>query len=150
MKTEGFSDTKCILVHLTLFTKNSHNFTETMDFESDSEDEFVSGLEITQEEADKNYQLAGTLVDEPPDEITLTKHESLLSDTIHVLIMEVLEEANIVFKLADFQLLSLHVLGSKSHLILLSPTGSGKMLGRSSAILNLSIKMSSIKLIFKM
>ena len=120
-----------------------------MDFESDSEDEFVSGLEITQEEADKNYQLAGTLVDEPPDEITLTKHESLLSDTIHVLIMEVLEEANIGFKLADFQLLSLHVLGSKSHLILLSPTGSGKMLGRSSAMFGAQELLLNLNSIFK-
>ena len=102
-----------------------------MNFESDSEEEIESGLMITQKEADKNYELAGTLVDEPPDEIALAKHESLLNDHIHVLIMEVLKEANIGFKLADFQLLSLHVLGSKKHLILISPTGSGKMLGKS-------------------
>ena len=51
-----------------------------MNFESDSEEEIESGLMITQKEADKNYELAGTLVDEPPDEIALAKQESLLND----------------------------------------------------------------------
>ena len=103
---------------------------------SDSEDEMGlhDGLMITKEDAERNYQLAGTLVDEPPDEINIAKHAHLLKDTIHAFIMEVLQEANIKFKLADFQMLSLHVLGSQKNLILLSPTGSGKMLGKSSLI----------------
>ena len=89
----------------------------------------MSGLNIEQEEADQNYVEAGTLVDEPEDEISLTKYHYLLKDEIHSKIMEVLEETNLPFKLADFQLLSLHVLGSKQNLVLLSPTGSGKLLG---------------------
>ena len=108
-----------------------------MDLGSDSEDEIVvtgAGLLITKEEADTNYQLAGTLVPEPKDEIAIVKHENLLCDSVHLLIMEVLKEAKIVFRLSDFQLLSLHVLGSKKHLILISPTGSGKMLGKSTII----------------
>jgi hypothetical protein len=82
-----------------------------MDWESDCEEEAEdeSGLMITKEEAAKNYQLAGTLVDEPPDEIAIAKHENLLNDTVHVLILEVLKDAQITYKLADFQLLSLHV-----------------------------------------
>ena len=103
---------------------------------SDSEDEkdLHYGLMITKEDADRNYQMAGTVVDEPGDEINLAKHEHLLKDTIHTFIMEVLREAGIRFKLADFQLLSLHVLGSQKNLILISPTGSGKMIGKSSLI----------------
>ena len=104
------------------------------DTSSDSETELdtrdMSGLNIEQEEADQNYVEAGTLVDEPEDEISLTKYHHLLKDEIHSKIMEVLEETNVPFKLADFQLLSLHVLGSKQNLVLLSPTGSGKLLGK--------------------
>ena len=103
--------------------------------ESDSEDdEFDTGLMITREAAERNYQIAGTLVDEPPDEISISNNEHLLNDTVHAHIMEVLQQAKVTYKLADFQLLSLHVLGSKKNLILISPTGSGKMLGKSSLI----------------
>ena len=37
----------------------------------------MSGLNIEQEEADQNYVEAGTLVDEPEDEISLTKYHHL-------------------------------------------------------------------------
>ena len=109
---------------------------ETSDSGSEVDSEFegvseVDGLMISKEEADKNYLLAGTSVDEPPDQINLAKYEHLLHDTVHAQIMEILEETKITFKLADFQLLSLHVLGNRSNLILISPTGSGKMLGKS-------------------
>ena len=109
---------------------------EESDIESDeASDEVIVNVDpgqmISQEVADQNYLLAGSLVDEPPDEISLVKYGHLLSDKIHGKIMEVLEETKIQFRLSDFQLLSLHVLGSKKNLILISPTGSGKMLGRS-------------------
>ena len=103
---------------------------------SDSEEELecVTGLAISKEDAEKNYNLAGTLVDEPQDEISIAKYENLLRDSVHFVIMEVLQETGLSFKLADFQLLSLHVLGSQKNLILISPTGSGKMLGESSCV----------------
>ena len=102
------------------------------DTDSDSENDtvFTTGLMISKDDADNNYELAGTLVDEPPDEISISKHEHLLNDPIHILILEVMHETKIGFRLSDFQMLSLHVLGSQKNLILISPTGSGKMLGR--------------------
>ena len=100
--------------------------------DSDSDPEFDSDLQISKEDANRNYEIAGTLVDEPEDEISIAKYEHLLKDDIHLLIMEVLQETNLGFSIADFQMLSLHVLGSKQHLVLISPTGSGKMLGKSS------------------
>ena len=70
-------------------------------------------------------------VPEPPDEISTTKYQHLmLNDQVHLRIMEVLAETRITFPLSDFQLVSLHVLGNKLNLILISPTGSGKMLGK--------------------
>ena len=104
-----------------------------MESDSGSEEESEVGqvgLMITKEAAENNHQIAGTLVDEQPDEISIAKHGALLSDNAHALIMEVLAEAQISFKLSDFQMLSLHTLSSKRHLVLISPTGSGKMLGR--------------------
>ena len=102
------------------------------DSDNDSDDattDEVTGLTITKETADHNYALAGTLVKEQPDELSLEKYQHLLSDKVHNMIMEVIEETKLSFELADFQKLSLHVLGSKRNLILVSPTGSGKMLG---------------------
>ena len=57
------------------------------------------------------------------------QHAHLLNDNVHMLILEVMEETRLGFELADFQMLSLHVLGSQNNLVLISPTGSGKMLG---------------------
>ena len=95
------------------------------DSESDAEVDLTPGLAISKEAADLNYQLAGVDVDEPPDQIDIENHKHLLNDNVPHLIMEVLEDSKLRFKLADFQLLSLHVLGSKRNLILISPTGSG-------------------------
>ena len=104
----------------------------------DSEDERVAeqtlekknnfDLDITKAQADTYYMIAGTEVDEAPDQISISKYQHLLNDNVHTKIMEVLEDTQLKFKLADFQLVSLHVLGSKRSLVLVAPTGSGKML----------------------
>ena len=90
---------------------------------SDTEQEFDCGLSISKEEADRNYDIAGTLVDEPEDQISLQDHPHLLNDDVHLLIQEVLEETKIPFKLADFQMLSLHVLGSRNNLVFICCLG---------------------------
>ena len=94
------------------------------------DEENGSGLCLSQDTADKLYSEAGEEVDEPDDEISMLGHEHLLNDPIHLLIMEVLDDVKIGFSLAPFQMRSLHVLGNKQNLILISPTGSGKMLGK--------------------
>ena len=100
------------------------------DIEDSEEEDYGQELQISKEKADLNYHEAGCLVDEECDQISIEKNQNLLSDKVHLKIMELLDEVALPvdFKLADFQLLSLHVLGSKTNLILISPTGSGKML----------------------
>ena len=99
--------------------------------EEESQNDCDFGLDITEVQAEYNYNLAGTEVPEPTDQISVLKYESLLlNDQVHQKIMEVLSETKLAFKLADFQLVSLHVLGNQRNLILVSPTGSGKMLGK--------------------
>ena len=95
----------------------------------DNTDEQIYKLGITKVEADANYDMAGTEVDEPPDQISVEKHQQLLlNDKVHRYIMEVLKEMKVTFQLADFQMISLHVIGNHRNLVLLSPTGSGKMM----------------------
>ena len=71
---------------------------------------------------------AGELTDEDPELITIKKYEHLLSDKVHIIIQEVLQENSIGFKLQDFQSLTLHCLGSLKNVILVVPTGVGKSL----------------------
>ena len=73
---------------------------------SDTEPEVVGTCFISEEEADRNYELAGTCVDEPKDEINLEQHGYLLNDDVHLLILEVMKETRLGFELADFQMLS--------------------------------------------
>ena len=101
-------------------------------FEEETEDDIEENgsteLAISKAAADKNYYEARQLVDEDTDQINLKLYRHLLTDSVHINLMEVLEETKLPFQLADFQKLSLHVIGSKRNLILISPTGCGKML----------------------
>ena len=74
------------------------------------------------------YGAAGCLVQEQREELTLESYSHLLSDKVHLHLLQVLEENPLSFELQDFQKLAVHVLGSGENCILISPTGSGKML----------------------
>ena len=110
-----------------------------MDFEDT--DDFLDGLEETFEDlqeselfilaistsnAKKNYDMAGEEVPEDEDQISIAVNSHLLNDQVHHHLQEVLQEVQLPYKLSDFQLLSLHVLGSGKNLLLVSPAGSGK------------------------
>ena len=83
---------------------------------------------MTSEIAEHLYEMAGTSIPEDPEELKLENYNHLLKDSVHVIIQEVLSEHPLPFKLQDFQLLTLHCLGSLKNVVLVSPTGSGKML----------------------
>ena len=86
------------------------------------------GFSITKIVAEELYNNAGKLIPENEVQIKLGDYQHLLSDPVHLIIQEVLSEHPLPYKLQDFQLLTLHVLGSKKNVILLAPTGSGKMI----------------------
>ena len=73
-----------------------------------------------------NYDMVGQEVPEEKDKISLDLYPHLFVDVVHNAIQEVLSEVQLPYSLSDFQLLSLHVLGSGKSLLLVSPTGSGK------------------------
>ena len=85
-------------------------------------------MALSKELAEELYEQAGGLVPEDEAEITLEKYNHLLRDSVHLIIQEVLEENPIPFRLQDFQLICLHCIGSLQNVILVSPTGSGKMI----------------------
>lgn len=83
---------------------------------------------ISSQLADDLYEKSGTLIPEDSDEITIEKYNYLLKDSVHLIIQEVLTECPLPFKLQDFQLVTLHCLGSLKNVVLLAPTGAGKMI----------------------
>ena len=78
-------------------------------------------------DVDELYELAGDLVEAEDDQISLTRHNHLLSDDVAIILEQVLEEHPLPFQLAPFQKLALHAIGSLKNVILLAPTGAGKM-----------------------
>ena len=94
-------------------------------FDDIEESELVE-LTISSCVAKTNYDMAGVEVPEDNDQISIVKYAHLLNDYVHQYIHEVLLEIQLPYKLSDFQLLSLHVLGSNKNLLF--PAGSGKTL----------------------
>jgi hypothetical protein len=92
------------------------------DFEDVLESQLTS-LAISSYAAQSNYEMAGRKVPEEEDQISIATYGHLLNDEVHNCLMEVLNDVQLPYKLSDFQLLSLHVLGSGKHLMLISPTG---------------------------
>ena len=76
---------------------------------------------------DTLYDEAGKLVSADDDQISLTKYCHLLRDDVALTLAQVLEENPLQFELADFQKVAIHAIGSMQNVVLISPTGSGKM-----------------------
>ena len=87
------------------------------------------------------YEKAGEVTIVEDDKISLERHSEVLSDEVADILDKVLEENPLPFELADFQTLAIHALGSMRNVILISPTGSGKMLVAYLAILVLQKKL---------
>ena len=74
-------------------------------------------ISVSKEESDVLYDTAGMLIKEDEHNITMRSHSYLLNDFVHSVIQEVLNEHPIPFKF-----------GSQKNVVLVSPTGSGKMI----------------------
>ena len=103
---------------------------DDLGFDDESEDMNSENVKVSidKELANSYYKEAGQSVEEEDDQISLAVNLHLLKDELHIVIEEVILEAKLPYRPTDFQLLSLHILGSKKNLILISPTGSGKTL----------------------
>ena len=107
-----------------------------MDRKSDSS-------EVLNRYCDPLYEQAGELVEEEENQISLTRFSHLLNDEVAGILEKVLVENPLPFPLQDFQKIALHAIGSLKNVILVSPTGSGKMIVNYLAILGKPSKIKS-------
>jgi CRISPR/Cas system-associated endonuclease/helicase Cas3 len=121
---------------------NKEEMVEELHGEEESENSVVKSDLTLKDYASSLYEEAGGLVGEQEDEISLVRHFSLLSDKVAYIIKEVIAEHPLQFELQQFQLVALHALGSGQNVILMAPTGSGKMIVAYLAILVLQKTMN--------
>ena len=99
--------------------------------ESDSDNETVNEAmateTISQSEVKNNYRQAGTFISEDKDTISLDKHADMIDHTCAAILDKVQEDLSLPYDLSDFQKLSINMLMQLKDLVLISPTGSGKV-----------------------
>ena len=96
-------------------------------FESEEENVQEVKLSITEDLARKNYVRAGEEVEEEPDKISVAANTHLMNQDVNVVLDRILPDLNLPYEPSEFQRLGVNVVGSQRNLILVSPTGSGKM-----------------------
>ena len=84
-------------------------------------------LSISKYHAKRNYEMAGELVDEEPESIQITDHIELMDEDANVLLNRIVSELNLPYELTETQRLAINAVSSQKNVILVSPTGSGKM-----------------------
>ena len=84
-------------------------------------------LGISDAIARDNYIAAGEEVDEEIDTITVEDNRQYISEDVDNILNKIVQDLDLPYKPSDFQRVAVNVLGSQRHLILVSPTGSGKM-----------------------
>ena len=95
--------------------------------ESDLQPEEEMKLGISSVLADANYSAAGTEVEEEPEQITVAKFGDLISAKVDGVLDEVVKECNMKYQPSEMQRVSVNALGTLKNVVLISPTGSGKM-----------------------
>ena len=91
-----------------------------MKVQSDDEslDTVKIDLDISKERADWLFHEAGELVGEDEEQIKIERYEHLMSDKIHIIIQEVLNENNIVFKLQVKELMEMMGLREQNTIVM--------------------------------
>ena len=111
---------------------DDENDSESSSIEAAEEDmlrasDLTDSLGISQELADKNYDAAGMEVEEETDRITVEEHRDLIHPEVDALLTSVVDELKMKYLPSDFQRVSINALGQQMNVVLVSPTGSGKM-----------------------
>ena len=87
----------------------------------------IDRLGITVDQARANLEAAGTEVDEVPERITVQGNKDLMDKEVDEILDKVVEDLKLPYKPIQFQRVAVNALGCLKNLILVSPTGSGKM-----------------------
>ena len=101
------------------------------DFGHDSEqtEEEICGdkLSISEELARANYAAAGTEVEEERDRITVAGNIHLMNSAVNDILSKIVSDIELPYLPSEFQRVAINTVGMKRNLVLVSPTGSGKM-----------------------
>ena len=84
-------------------------------------------LDISVSQAKANYEMAGTEVEEEEDRITVAGNEDLMNPEVNEILDKVVEDTKMAYTPAEFQRVTINALGGMNNVVLVSPTGSGKM-----------------------
>ena len=84
-------------------------------------------LDITQEQADKNYNTAGREVEEEEEGIRIDEYEEEIDPDVNAKLDEIVARLKMSYLPTDFQRVSINALAQLKNVVLISPTGSGKM-----------------------
>ena len=98
------------------------------DHKDQADDEVAEmSLDISEVQATANYKAAGKEVEEEQEKITIAGNAHLMSTEVNALLDKVVEKLDMPYKPAEFQRVAINALGEQKNVILVSPTGSGKM-----------------------
>ena len=107
-------------------------FMEDMEIDSDGRgrtdgknEEMKLGISVSQAKA--NYETAGSEVNEEEDRITIADNIHLMNLEVDEILDKVVHKIQMPYKPAEFQRVAINALGGMENVVLISPTGSGKM-----------------------
>ena len=112
---------------------------ENLDIDTDDR------LDITVAQAEANLSAAGTEVAEENDRISVAKHRSLVVNEIDDCLNDIVQKLAMPYSPTDFQRVSINALAQMKNVILVSPTGSGKMNVPLLATLVLRVRLNNPK-----
>ena len=84
-------------------------------------------LAITEVLARSNYEQAGREVEEEPDKITVAGNAKLMKSEVETLLDKIVTSLDLPYQPSQFQRVAVNTLCCQKNLVLVSPTGSGKM-----------------------
>ena len=84
-------------------------------------------LDISQEQADKNYEAAGREVNEEEERIRIGDYQNEIDPDVDSKLDEIVARLKMPYLPANFQRVAINALVQLKNVVLISPTGSGKM-----------------------
>ena len=89
--------------------------------------EVVVKLGISEIQSRANLDAAGTEVEEEDDRITVANNLDMMSPEVDAILDKIVKDLGMPYMPAEFQRVAINALGEMRNVILVSPTGSGKM-----------------------
>ena len=115
------------------------------DTEEEEVEEDLDVLDISEKQAVANLNAAGSQVTEESDRISVKNNRELMDPMVDKCLDDVVSKLAMPYAPSEFQRVSVNALGQQKNVILVSPTGSGKMNVPLLAILVLRERMQNPK-----